>query len=93
MSAEGKKKRGEAGQAHAKANPFRINGWAPDWAARRQNVYASPAARSGGATSMRGMLGGFLAAKLGFTIGGHEARYEPMLEHAEKRVTSPAYNF
>lgn len=88
MSAATKSKRGEAGQAKAKANPFRINGWQPDWNARRLGCHHVPPATSGGSTTMRGMLGGVLAERLGMgSIFG--SRLEQMLAHAQARCTDP----
>lgn len=90
MSAESKKKRGEAGVAKAKANPWRINGWPADWAARRIGVHSAPPARSSGSTTMRGIVGGMLVARLGRgEFYGNISRYDLMIEHAQGRCTHP----
>lgn len=87
MSAEGKAKRGASGVANANANPFRINGWPPDWAARRIGAtYARPAASSG-TLLMRGLMGGILAENLG--LGKMVGEYDRRIEHAQGRVTHP----
>jgi len=87
MSAEGKAKRGASGQANAQANPFRINGWLPDWAARKIGATYAKSADSGGSTFMRGLLGGVIVENLG--RGKMAGSYERMIEHAQTRVTHP----
>lgn len=88
MSAEGKKKRGIAGLAKAQSSPFRLNGWAPDWDARARGVYRGGGSPSSGSTTMRGMLGGVLAERMGYRMGGD---YDRMLAHAQSRCTHPLF--
>ncbi len=61
----GEKKRGSAGKKNAITKPFRSNGWAPDWAARRIGAHSAPPNHVG-AHMVRGAIGGILAAKLGY---------------------------
>jgi len=89
MSAEGKKKRGEAGRSNAESSPFRINGWRPDWAAAKIGALAAPPAASSGSKTMRGILGGTIAAALGFSFAGQGAIYERMIGHAAARCSHP----
>ena len=86
MSAEGKKRRGESGKANAEASPFRLNGFAADWQARRAGVYQNPASISGGSTFMRGMVGGALVEAMGF---GASTCREDRMAHATSRCTHP----
>lgn len=87
MSAEGKSKRGASGQANAQANPFRTNGWPPDWAARRAGATHAKPAVSSGTLIMRGLVGGVMCQNLG--MGNMVGDYERKIEHAQKRVTHP----
>lgn len=87
MSAEGKKKRGAAGVTNAQNSPFRMNGWAPDWMARRDGVYRVPGAASSGSKTMRGIVGGILAQNLG--LGNMVGDYDLAIGHAQLRVTHP----
>lgn len=84
MSSESKKKRGESGISKAKSSPFRLNGRPPDWMARSRGVFQVPGAASSGSTTMRGILGGVLAATLGYKMYGN---YERMMAHAQARCT------
>jgi hypothetical protein len=86
MSAEGKKKRGIAGVANAAAKPWRINGWAPDWYARKIGATHGKPAPSSGSTTMRGIIGGLLAERLGHPMVG---RFDVMIGHAQSRCTHP----
>lgn len=86
MSSESKKKRGESGITKAKNSPFRINGWPPDWQARRRGVYQVPGSHSSGSTTMRGMLGGVLAQALGYRMVGD---FDRIMAHAQARCTHP----
>lgn len=86
MSAEGKKKRGASGLAKAQSEPFRLNGFAPDWQARARGCYQTGPAASGGSTLMRGMLGGALVEALGY---GPSRISEQRMAHALTRVTHP----
>lgn len=83
----GKAKRGVAGQTNARNNPFRLNGWPPDWQARRIGAHRGPMAISSGSRLMRGLVGGALAQLLGY--GDLHGDYERAFEHAQKRVTHP----
>ncbi len=87
MSSESKKKRGASGQTNAKNNPWRINGWAPDWQARARGVNRVPGASSSGSTLMRGILGGVIVQILG--RGNMVGDYEMAIDHAQARVTHP----
>ncbi|MBR1122138.1 hypothetical protein JQ628_11485 [Bradyrhizobium lablabi] len=80
-------KRGISGQANAASQPFRINGWAPDWQARKLNVNALSKAPSSGSRTMQGLVGGFLAESLG--LGRVRGDYERAVAHAQTRVTHP----
>lgn len=80
-------KRGESGLANAASKPFRINGWAPDWQARRLNVHTYSGAPSSGSKTMMGLLGGIMVEKLG--LGRMRGDYERAVAHAQTRVTSP----
>ena len=86
MSSEGKKKRGASGLSNAQNSPLRLNGRPPDWQARSMGCHVSGAAKSGGSVTMRGILGGVIAAKLGFPMYGD---YERLMSHALTRVTHP----
>lgn len=61
MSADTKRRRGEAGRSKAESSPFRLNGLPSDWQARRMGAHRVPAAPSGGSTLMRGIVGGIWA--------------------------------
>lgn len=88
MSAEGKKKRGESGLAKAKNSPFRLNGRPVDWAARQAGAFNVAPAASSGSVTMRGLLGGLIAARLfGRPLMGNEGIFDRMIAHAQKRVT------
>lgn len=88
MSAEGKKKRGISGVAKARSEPFRLNGWRADWQAHAQGCYNGPGSPSSGSVTMRGIIGGILAERMGFPMPDL-----PLLEtkyaHAQSRVTHP----
>lgn len=84
MGAEGKAKRGAAGVSNAANIAFRGNGMPPDWQARRAGCYQGGGAASSGSVTMRGLLGGIIAAKLGYEMTGN---YERAIAHAQKRVT------
>ena len=71
---------------NAASQPFRMNGWAPDWQARKFNVNALPKAASSGSRTMVGLLGGILAENLG--LGKMHGDYERAVAHAQTRVTS-----
>lgn len=87
MSAEGKKKRGAAGQTKAQTNPFRMNGWAPDWWARRAGAYHVTSAHSSGRKSITGLMGGVICERIGLgKFAGREAIYDRMIHHAEMRI-------
>lgn len=87
MSAEGKKKRGTSGQTNAKSKPFRLNGWAPSWQARRAGALQASAAHSSGRKSLVGLEGGVLVERLGLgKMHGSEAIYDRMIYHAEMRI-------
>lgn len=85
-----KKARGEAGKRNAETNPFRLNGWAPDWQVQRLRAYTIGKAASSGSTTMRGLVGGILAAKLGHAFPTL-SNIERMIEHAQKRCTHPLF--
>lgn len=61
MSAEGKKKRGESGKKNAEHIPFRYGGSRCDY-----STYLGRSNHPSGSTLVRGMVGGDLAAKLGY---------------------------
>lgn len=84
MSAEGKTKRGISGQRNAESSAFRLNGLAPDWQAQRMGVYRMGGAHSSGSKTMRGLLGGVLAARMGFPMYGE---FERQVAHAQSRCT------
>ena len=72
MGTESKSKRGESGKRKAESSPFRLNGLSPAWQLRRLNgvkngvnIYHFPPSAHGGSTTLRGVIGGMLAAKLG----------------------------
>lgn len=52
--------------------------------ARAAGCHTSGASPSSGSTTMRGLLGGILAARLGFPMFGD---YERLIGHAEARCT------
>lgn len=85
-----KKARGQAGAANAEANPFRLNGWAPDWQLRLMRAYTIGKAASSGSTTMRGLVGGILATKLGHPFPTLH-NIDRMIEHAQKRCTHPLF--
>lgn len=89
MSAEGKKRRGESGMKNAESSPFRLNGMLPDWAARRQGCFQMRGSPSSGSRTLRGMMGGALAAAMGYPEHGEEHMYELMMAHAFSRVSHP----
>lgn len=86
MSAEGKKKRGMSGIRNAEDNPFRMNGWPPDWQLQRMRAYKIAGSASSGSTTMRGLVGGVLAAKLGHPFPNLR-NLDRMIEHAQRRCT------
>lgn len=74
MSAESKKKRGESGVANAKANPYRYQGGDYDHPVlmdprAREALRSQPSDYKNTATYANGLMGGVLAAKLGFEGG------------------------
>lgn len=91
MSSESRKKRGAAGVTNALNAPWRLNGYAPDWQARKIGATRSPRSASSGSVLMRGLLGGILAQALG--LGKLFGDYELALADAQQRVTSPHLKF
>lgn len=79
-------KRGISGQANAQSQPFRMNGFPPDWQARKYHVNALPHRPSSGSKSMVGIMGGVLAQNLG--LGKMYGDYERIIADAQERVTS-----
>jgi len=92
MSAEGKKKRGESGKKNAESSPFRMNGRPADWEARSRGCFQTRGAASSGSVTMRGLLGGMIAERMGYAMPGMPG-IEYTLEHAASRVTHPALTF
>ena len=85
MSAEGKKKRGAAGLTNAQNIPFRGNGRASDWKVRDLGCYRDGGSPSSGSVTMRGLLGGNIAAALGYEMYGNFS--DKMVGHAIDRCT------
>jgi hypothetical protein len=84
-----RKKRGAAGASHAQSIPFRGNGRMPDWMARGVGATHAPMATSGGSTTMRGLLGGIMAERLG--LGKMVGDYDRLITHAERRCSHPYF--
>lgn len=87
MSAEGKSKHGAAGLSKAQHVPFRINGRSPNWAARKAGAYQVRAQSHGGSTTVRGVLGGYLAAAVLGTPIDPSARLVSAFEAGLDRCT------
>ncbi len=54
----------------------------------KRNTDHVPPAPSGGSTTMKGILGGVLAHKLGYEFVD-SGKYDRMVGHAQERVTHP----
>ena len=77
MSSESKKKRGESGVSNAKSNPYRYIGGSHEnpvltLQAARQALRERPSNFKATAHYANGMMGGALAALLGFKFPGWE---------------------
>lgn len=91
MSSESKKKRGESGQKNAQSIPFRGNGLPPDWEAKARGVYRHPADHTG-THMVRGAIGGFLAAALGYPFGASH-RLSDLVDRSLEHCPSAAAVF
>lgn len=85
-----KKARGIAGVRNAEDKPFRLTGWPPDWELHKMRTYKISGALSSGSTTMRGLVGGILAAKLGYAFPTLH-NLDRAIEHAQRRCTHPLF--
>jgi hypothetical protein len=56
--------------------------------ARQAGATSAPPAPSGGSVTMRGLLGGVMAERMGYRMVGD---YDRLIAHAEKRCTHPYF--
>lgn len=87
MSTVSKSKRGDSGRSNAANSPYRLNGFVPDWQARKAGVHHVGPSASSGRKTLQGLMEGVWAEALGLRWRGADPLYERMVEHAEGRTT------